>query len=48
MERAHRLLTSTDHSIARIGRDLGFASADSFAQSYRRVTGALPSQVRRG
>jgi AraC-like DNA-binding protein len=47
MERAHRLLTSTDHSIARIAKDLGFASADSFAQSYRRITGILPSQVRR-
>jgi len=47
MERAHRLLTSTNHSIARIARGLGFASADSFAQSYRRVTGVLPSHVRR-
>jgi len=47
MERAHRLLTSTDQSIARIGKDLGFASADSFAQSYRRITGAMPSHVRR-
>ncbi len=46
MERAHRLLTSTDHSIARIGKELGFASADSFSQSYRRVTGVLPSHVR--
>jgi len=47
MERAHRLLTSSDHSLARIAGELGFASADSFAQSYRRITGTLPSHARR-
>ena len=43
MERAHRLLTTTGLSIAEIATELGFASADSFAQSYRRATGASPS-----
>jgi AraC family transcriptional regulator len=47
MERAHRLLTTTDLPIASIARDLGFASADSFAQSFRRLTGVSPSKVRR-
>jgi AraC family transcriptional regulator len=47
MERAHRLLTTSQQPVVDIARDLGFASADSFAQSYRRVTGALPSRVRR-
>lgn len=47
MERAHRLLTSTELSVGDIARALGFASADSFAQSYRRITGVLPSRARR-
>jgi AraC family transcriptional regulator len=46
MERAHRLLTTTSLSYAEIARQLGFASADSFAQSYRRLTGAPPSRIR--
>jgi AraC family transcriptional regulator len=47
LERAHRLLTTTDLSIASIARQLGFANADSFAQSFRRLTGAPPSKMRR-
>jgi len=47
MERAHRMLTDSDRSIAGIARELGFASADSFARSYRRITGSLPGQTRR-
>jgi AraC family transcriptional regulator len=46
MERAHRLLTTTRLSMADIASELGFASADSFAQSYRRLTGAPPSRIR--
>jgi AraC family transcriptional regulator len=46
-ERAHRLLTTTDLPIASIARALGFAGADSFAQSFRRLTGVSPSKVRR-
>lgn len=48
IERAHRMLTSTNITIAAIARELGFASADSFAQSYRRVTGSPPSHARQG
>lgn len=47
MERAHRLLTTTHLSIGDISRELGFASADSFSQSYRRHTGTAPSKIRR-
>lgn len=46
MERAHRLLTTTSLSLAEIARELGFASADSFAQSFRRFTGVSPSSIR--
>jgi AraC family transcriptional regulator len=46
VERAHRLLTTTSLSVAEIARELGFASADSFAQSFRRMTGAPPSRSR--
>jgi len=47
MERAHRLLTTTDLSMSAIARELGFASADSFSQSYRRHTGTSPGKIRR-
>jgi AraC family transcriptional regulator len=46
VERAHRLLTTTGLSLGSIARQLGYASADSFAQSFRRVTGTSPSRVR--
>lgn len=47
MERAHRLLMTTAQPISEVARELGFASSDSFAQSYRRHTGTSPSKVRR-
>lgn len=46
MERAHHLLTTTKMPIADLARQLGFASADSFAQSHRRLVGTAPSKVR--
>jgi AraC family transcriptional regulator len=46
MERAHRLLTATTLPIAAIARELGFASGDSFARSFRRLTGTPPSKIR--
>jgi AraC family transcriptional regulator len=46
MERAHRLLTTTSLSIGGIAQELGFASADSFARSFRRLTGSPPSKIR--
>ena len=48
IERAHRMLTGSDMGLAEIAARLGFASPDSFAQSYRRITQMLPSQARRG
>lgn len=47
MERAHRLLTTTRMPLAGIARELGFASADSFSQSFRRYTGTSPGRLRR-
>lgn len=47
MERAHRLLATTGMTLAEIAGELGFASADSFAQSFRRLTGASPGALRR-
>ncbi|MCW1431624.1 helix-turn-helix domain-containing protein [Novosphingobium sp. JCM 18896] len=47
MERAHRLLMTTEKPLGEVARELGFASSDSFAQSYRRHTGTSPSKVRR-
>jgi AraC family transcriptional regulator len=46
IERAHRLLTTTNRRIADIAVELGFASADSFAHAFRRSTGSAPSRVR--
>lgn len=46
MQRAHRLLTTTSLSIAQIATELGYASADSFAQAHRRLTGTPPSRIR--
>jgi len=46
MERAHRLLTTTKLSVTEIALMLGFASADSFAQAFRRLTGTTPSRAR--
>lgn len=46
MERAHRLLGTTDRSVAEVAADLGFASASSFAHAFRRTTGLLPGQAR--
>ena len=48
MERAYRLLTTTDLSVGAIAIRLGFASIDTFAHSFHRLTGRLPSQVRQG
>lgn len=48
MERGHRLLTTTRLSLLEIARELGFASADSFAQAFRRMTGVAPGTVRKG
>lgn len=47
MTRAHRLLTTTPVPIAAIAHALGYASSDSFARAYRRITGALPGEARR-
>lgn len=46
VERAQRLLTTTDLPVSAVATRLGFASLDTFSQSFRRLTGILPSQVR--
>jgi len=47
VERAQNLLATTDLTIGAIAARLGFASVDTFAQSFRRMTGMAPSQLRR-
>ncbi|MBU6268245.1 MAG: helix-turn-helix transcriptional regulator [Sphingomonadales bacterium] len=47
MERAHVLLTTSRLPIGEIARLLGYASADSFAQAWRRVVGGSPGRARR-
>ncbi|MGB8366101.1 MAG: helix-turn-helix domain-containing protein [Rhizomicrobium sp.] len=46
MERAHNLLITTDISIGEVAASLGFASAASFAQAFRRMCGVQPSEIR--
>lgn len=47
MERAHRLLTTSNLSIELIAQELGFSTGGSFSQAFRRHTGASPGKVRR-
>lgn len=46
IERACRLLHETDKPIAHIAEELGFSSAASFSESFRRITGRRPSAFR--
>jgi len=47
MERAHVLLTTSALPIGEIARLLGYASADSFSQAWRRIVGGSPGRARR-
>ena len=47
IERARQLLTATDRTIAEVASELGFASAASFAQAFRRIAGIAPNDLRR-
>jgi AraC family transcriptional regulator len=46
MERAHRLLATTQLSLAEIAAELGFSGATSFAQAFRRSQGLTPGAIR--
>lgn len=46
--RAHKLLRTTDLTIAAIAKRVGFSSPASFSYAFRRDTGLRPSDVRRG
>lgn len=48
LERATRLLTSTDLAITKIAYDLGFSSSSSFGFAFRRAKGLTPREVRKG
>jgi len=45
--RAKDMLADREHSINAIARELGFAETSSFSSTFRRVTGASPSDFRR-
>jgi AraC-like DNA-binding protein len=47
LERAAALLRSTDHSVARIGVEVGWTSVGSFTTSFRRCFGMTPTAYRR-
>ena len=47
IERAKHLLSSTEASILDIGLSVGFESAASFSNAFRRVVGVSPSAYRR-
>lgn len=47
IDRAVKLLTQTDLSIAEISAGLGFSSPASFTYAFRRVAGVLPKQARK-
>lgn len=47
LERAARLLRTTDHDVARICAEVGLASVGSFTTSFTRVHGRSPTAYRR-
>jgi AraC family transcriptional activator of mtrCDE len=44
---AIELLLHTDHSVAHIGREVGYTSESAFVQAFRATVGEPPAQVRR-
>lgn len=48
MERACKLLASTDMPVFAVARQVGYRSASSFTQAFRRSMGVLPSDCRDG
>ncbi|MDD7936813.1 helix-turn-helix transcriptional regulator [Actinomycetospora lutea] len=46
LERAAALLRHTDHSVARIGAEVGWSSVGSFTASFRRLFGRTPTAYR--
>ena len=48
IEAAKQRLTAGDESITQIAMDLGFASSQYFATTFKRITGVTPHGYRRG
>jgi AraC-like DNA-binding protein len=48
LERAQKLLSQSDLSIATIAMDVGYADQSAFARQFRRATGLTPGQYRNG
>jgi AraC family transcriptional regulator len=47
MDAARRLLRETDHSVIRIGHEIGYSNPSHFARIFRKETGLSPSDYRR-
>ncbi|HEY0815837.1 MAG TPA: AraC family transcriptional regulator, partial [Pseudonocardia sp.] len=45
---ASRTLRSTDHTVAAVAGQFGFASESSFIRTFKRVTGLSPARYRSG
>ena len=47
VQKARRLLTTTEHSLAEIAIDIGFYDQSHFTRSFRKVTGQTPAAYRK-
>lgn len=47
MDAARRLLRETDHSVIRIGNEIGYSNPSHFARIFRKESGLTPSEYRR-
>lgn len=47
MQRTTELLASTDHPLAVIAREVGYANEFALSRAFRRLLGEAPSKVRR-
>ena len=47
VEKACRLLTTTDYSIAQIGETVGYCHANSFTRTFKKITGMVPNCYRK-
>ena len=45
-EKAKALLAGTDHSISRVGEEVGFVSSAHFSHVFRKMTGITPTEYR--
>ena len=47
LEKAEKLLATTDYSLSVISRTCGFSSSSYFSQTFKKITGVSPSCYRR-